>query len=109
MAAIARLRHVIFVTSGKVYVPFGSFLRVVEGVVEVDTAEPNNVLSLWYDGYRLDAETGEEIRPGQLDGYIARLNSDEKPAETTETDTTDNDPDGESEPEGDDEPEGAED
>lgn len=70
-AASVSLRHVTFITDGITYLPFAGQTRVTKGVIEVSLAEPADVLGAWYDGYRLDAETGEEILPGQLDAYIS--------------------------------------
>lgn len=71
-AAAVLLRHVTFVTTGKAFVTGGHTVPVREGVAEVSLREPLDLLTLWYDGYRIDAETGKEIRnPGDLDAFIA--------------------------------------
>ena len=76
MAALA-LRHVTFITSGTVFVVDGPPLKAEKGVVLVDLAEPLNALGLWHRGYRINDETGEEIRTvGDLDALIESLTAD---------------------------------
>lgn len=83
MAAIA-LRHVTFITSGKVFVLGGKSVRTERGVatVDLDGDGPLVALSLWHLGYRINDETGEEIRTvGDLDALVFADILDETSAE----------------------------
>lgn len=72
-----RLRHLVYETSGKVFVAHGGPKKVVEGVAECPLDEPLNLMSLWYSGYRIN-EDGEEIRtPGDLEAFIEAQSSKE--------------------------------
>lgn len=91
-AAAVRLRHVTFVTTGKAFVSGGRTVPVREGVAEVSLREPLDLLTLWYDGYRIDAETGEEIRnPGDLDAFIAARRPEPEPEPESDEDDDETD------------------
>ena len=83
-----------FTTSGIVFAPEGPALRADEGVLTVPVDRPLACLSVWYDGYRINAETGEELRnPEDLDALIASLTpeADEQPAESDDDQTDEDD------------------
>ena len=73
-AAAIRLRHLTYVTSGTVFAAEGPALRSEEGVVTVPVDRPLAALSVWYDGYRINEETGEELRnPSDLDALLISM------------------------------------
>lgn len=90
MAAIA-LRHLFYVTSGKVFVLGGKVVKTESGVATVDLDSPDAALvalSLFHMGYRVDEDGNEIASPGDLDARIAALTGD-----TDGTDDEDDDED----------------
>lgn len=67
-AATVSLRHIAWTTDGAIHFYDGS-LQTRGGVVNVPLSKPHWATKAWYDGYRLDAETGEPIP--SMSEYIA--------------------------------------
>lgn len=60
MAAFRSLRHTTFVTDGALHFYDGS-ARVAKGVVRLPLSKAAWFMKAWFDGYRIDAESGEPI------------------------------------------------
>lgn len=67
-AASISLRHVTFVNDGEIHFYTGS-AKYEGGVLTLPLARREWAQKAWYDGFRIDAETGEQIR--SMEAFLA--------------------------------------